>query len=170
MFPAEQAHFLAQHLIANIESESQVTRKVLAAVPDDQAHYRPEEKSKTAFELAWHIASVEVWFLESVAAGAFSDPSSLGMPVSKPSEVVAWYDAHLPAALAKARTRTGDQLAQIITFYTFQLPAVLYLNFAMVHTVHHRGQLSVYLRPMGSKVPSIYGGSADEPFEMAASS
>jgi uncharacterized damage-inducible protein DinB len=48
----------------------------------------------------------------------------------------------------------------------FQLPAAAYLNFANVHCIHHRGQLSAYLRPMGGKVPSIYGGSADEPMNM----
>ena len=44
-------------------------------------------------------------------------------------------------------------------------PAIVYLNFALVHGVHHRGQLSGYLRPMGGKVPSIYGGSADETWQ-----
>jgi uncharacterized damage-inducible protein DinB len=59
---------------------------------------------------------------------------------------------------------TGDELAKIVDFYgMFQLPAAAYLNFANVHCIHHRGQLSAYLRPMGGKVPSIYGGSADEP-------
>jgi uncharacterized damage-inducible protein DinB len=65
--------------------------------------------------------------------------------------------------LAQAKTLTGEQLAKEIKFYMFNLPAVSYLNFAQVHSIHHRGQLSVYLRPMGAKVPSIYGGSADEP-------
>ena len=47
----------------------------------------------------------------------------------------------------------------------FNFPAVAYLNFMLSHTIHHRGQLAAWLRPMGGKVPSIYGGSADEPFE-----
>jgi len=47
----------------------------------------------------------------------------------------------------------------------FRLPAAMYLGFELNHTVHHRGQLSAYLRPMGAKVPDIYGGSADEPFQ-----
>jgi uncharacterized damage-inducible protein DinB len=50
----------------------------------------------------------------------------------------------------------------------FNLPAVLYLGFLNNHTIHHRGELSTYLRPMGSKVPSIYGGSYDEPFQAPA--
>jgi uncharacterized damage-inducible protein DinB len=47
----------------------------------------------------------------------------------------------------------------------FNLPAVMYLQFMLNHSIHHRGQLSSYLRPMGAKVPSIYGGSFDEPME-----
>ena len=51
-------------------------------------------------------------------------------------------------------------------FVAMDLPAVAYLNFLNLHSSHHRGQLSTYLRPMGSKVPAIYGGSADEPMQM----
>ena len=62
---------------------------------------------------------------------------------------------------------TGEAASKIIDFYsTCQLPAVAYMQFNVKHTCHHRGQLSVYLRPMGAKVPSIYGGSADEPMQM----
>jgi uncharacterized damage-inducible protein DinB len=50
-------------------------------------------------------------------------------------------------------------------FGMFNLPAVMYLQFMLNHSIHHRGQLSSYLRPMGAKVPSIYGGSFDEPME-----
>jgi uncharacterized damage-inducible protein DinB len=53
----------------------------------------------------------------------------------------------------------------VIDFYGMKNPAIVYMNFALVHGVHHRGQLSGYLRPMGGKVPSIYGGSADETWQ-----
>ena len=57
---------------------------------------------------------------------------------------------------------TPDQLMKSIDFRgMFQYPAVAYLEFAIRHTIHHRGQLSMYLRPMGAKVPSIYGESHD---------
>jgi uncharacterized damage-inducible protein DinB len=59
---------------------------------------------------------------------------------------------------------TAEQLATPVDFLgVFNLPAVFYLGFVNNHSIHHRGQLAAYLRPMGSKVPSIYGGSADEP-------
>jgi uncharacterized damage-inducible protein DinB len=60
---------------------------------------------------------------------------------------------------------TPEQLLTPVEFFgVFNLPAALYLGFLNNHSIHHRGELATYLRPMGSKVPSIYGGSYDEPF------
>lgn len=57
---------------------------------------------------------------------------------------------------------TGEQLSKILDFRgMFQLPAVVYLQFLLSHSIHHRGQLSMYLRPAGAKVPAIYGESYD---------
>jgi uncharacterized damage-inducible protein DinB len=61
---------------------------------------------------------------------------------------------------------SGEEAARIVEFGPFKLPALSYVTFAVNHSIHHRGQLSAYLRPMGAKVPSIYGPSADEnPFQ-----
>lgn len=57
------------------------------------------------------------------------------------------------------------KFTEIIDSYGMKNPAIVYLNFCLVHGVHHRGQLLAYLRPMGGKVPSIYGGSADETWQ-----
>jgi uncharacterized damage-inducible protein DinB len=60
---------------------------------------------------------------------------------------------------------SAEQLMTPVNFFgVFNFPAVLYLGFLNNHSIHHRGELTTYLRPMGSKVPSIYGGSYDEPF------
>lgn len=67
----------------------------------------------------------------------------------------------------RVASMTGEQLLTPINFAgVFNFPAVLYLNFLNHHSVHHRGALATYLRPMGAKVPAIYGGSYDEPFKM----
>jgi hypothetical protein len=59
----------------------------------------------------------------------------------------------------------GEKLAAFVNFFNaFNLPLVLYMDFWIKHTVHHRGQLSMHLRAMNAHVPDIYGGSADEPF------
>ena len=66
--------------------------------------------------------------------------------------------------LAKVRALSGDHLAKVVTVWggAYTLPCVTFVNFAIKHSVHHRGQLSAYLRPMGAKVPSIYGPSGDD--------
>jgi uncharacterized damage-inducible protein DinB len=167
MLSPDQAYGLAQFLIPRIEDESKATARVLAVVPDDKADYRPHEKNMTAGELVGHIAFVEMWFLEGIAKGAFDQPDDSSVLKMKPSEVTALYERKIPELLEHVKALTGEQLAKQIQFFNFNLPAALYLNFAQVHSIHHRGQLSVYLRPMGAKVPAIYGGSADEPMTAA---
>ena len=64
--------------------------------------------------------------------------------------------------------KVPDALLKVITFAIFSFPAIAYLGLMTSHSIHHRGQLSTYLRPMGSKIPAIYGGSADEPVDLTA--
>ena len=89
-------------------------------------------------------------------------------PEHKPqtsAEVVAWYDENLKRGLARMAEMTAEQLVTPVEFFgVFNMPAVMYLAFLNNHSIHHRGELATYLRPMGSKVPAIYGGSYDEPF------
>ena len=161
----EKAAAVAEFLIPMASNEYQTTRKVLAAVPDGQADYRPAEKNMTARDLAEHIASVDMWFLEGMAKGEFSAEG--GPTGRKPSEIAADYEAKMPALLEQLQSLTPEQWARPAQFYAWTNPMVTYLQFFIVHAAHHRGQLSAYLRPMGAKVPAIYGGSADEPMTAA---
>ena len=69
---------------------------------------------------------------------------------------------------ADVEAMTAEQLLTPVNFFgVFNMPSVYYLGFLNNHSIHHRGELATYLRPMGSKVPSIYGGSYDEPFRPA---
>lgn len=166
----DQAGFMLQALLPAYENESTLTRKVLAAVPEETKDYKPHEKNMTAVDLAWHIASSEVWFLNGIADQKFSMGDG-GRPesVKTMADIVAWYDENRAKGIDRVRGLSGEQLATPVDFYgAFNFPAVQYLGFCNSHSIHHRGQLSVYLRPMGAKVPSIYGGSADEPFQAAA--
>src|SRR4051812_41594504 len=164
----EQAVGLRDYFVSSLRNESQTTARVLSAVPDDKASYKPHDTCMSAQDLTAHIASVDQWFLKSVAEGSFTRPESPGGEMPKPSDAAAAYKQNMPGLIDKVAGLNGEQLAKEIQFYTFKLPAVLYLDFCIRHAVHHRGQLSAYLRPMGAKVPSIYGGSADEPFDAAA--
>ena len=132
-----------------------------------KSSYKPDDKAKTALELAWHIASSEVWFLDSVADGKF-EPGAENK-VANPGDITKiadWYDQETKRAVARVKKLSAEDLLKSVDFYgAFQLPNFAYLQFELNHGVHHRGQLSTYLRPMGSKIPSIYGGSADEPWQ-----
>jgi uncharacterized damage-inducible protein DinB len=163
----EQAKGISMFLLAAIEQESTVTRKVLAAVPAERSDYAPNPTNMTALKLSCHIPVSEIWFLNGIAAGNF--PMEEEPTFATPAEALAWYEREFPKAIEKVRAMSGEQLAAVVDFFGMKFPNVVYLNFCQVHTVHHRGQLSAYLRPMGAKVPSIYGGSADEPFQMTGS-
>ena len=83
-----------------------------------------------------------------------------------PAELAKWYEEHFAKAVSKIEACKHDDLLKEVNFAIFTLPAISYIGLMISHSVHHRGQLSTYLRPMGSKIPRIYGGSADEPIEI----
>jgi uncharacterized damage-inducible protein DinB len=121
----------------------------------------------TSLALASHIALSEVFFLRGVLNGAFEWKA---VDFQTPAGALAYYDEHVAALIAAVGTLPGEKLAQPIAFAIWTEPAVGFLNVGLKHTIHHRGQLSSYLRPMGVKVPAIYGPSADEPRKAAAAS
>jgi uncharacterized damage-inducible protein DinB len=167
----EQATFLLNAVcLPQIQNEQKTTRRVIEAIPADKGDYKPDPKSKSAFELASHIASSECYFLNGVASGSFKNAGGpIPESVTTPAQLLEWYDENFAKGAAQVAAMTPDQLVQMIDFHgVFNLPAVTYLSFLSSHSIHHRGQLSTYLRPMGSKVPSIYGGSADEPMAIPA--
>lgn len=161
---ADQATFLLQGVyLPGLQNEHQITKKVIEAIPVDKSDYRPEPLSRPALDLAWHIASTEMRFMSAVESGAF-DFSPMPMPdsVKNSQDLAAWYADHFGQHLEKLTKLSNDQLLKILDFRgIFQLPAVMYLGFILSHTIHHRGQLSTYLRPMGGKVPAMYGESYD---------
>jgi uncharacterized damage-inducible protein DinB len=160
----DQATFLLQMALPALANEHRITRRIIEAIPADQGDYRPDGVSKSALELAWHIASAENFFIDGVAAGAFdyqggSRPDS----IRSAADVAAWYGEAFQTNFDRLTQLSSEQLLKVVDFRgLFQYPAVLYLQFAINHSIHHRGQLSVYLRPMGAKVPSIYGESYDD--------
>jgi uncharacterized damage-inducible protein DinB len=112
---------------------------------------------------------VDLWFLEAVANGAFAPPDGKAeAELTSVSDAVRFYEERLPPAIDRVRSLSGEQLAREMNLLGLVThPAVIFLSFLIRHNVHHRGQLSAYLRPMGASVPAIYGGSADEPLELA---
>jgi uncharacterized damage-inducible protein DinB len=160
----EQANFLLQGVyLPALSNEHRITKSVIEAIPLDRGGFRPDEISKTALDLAWHIAATEMRFMDAVLTGEF-DLSSRPKPDSLDnSQALAdWYAADFEGRFEKLGKLSNEELLRIVDFRgLFQLPAVMYLGFVLHHSVHHRGQLSMYLRPMGAKVPAIYGESYD---------
>jgi uncharacterized damage-inducible protein DinB len=155
--------WLQDLLLGTLKNEHRTTKKILEAVPADKADYRPDPVSKTAMELVRHIGAAEIRFLETTINAEF--PSTGGLPdnIKTPAEVAAWYSENFARNFDKITQLQGDHLMKITDFRgLFKLPAVAFLQVGMNHSIHHRGQLSSYLRCMGAKVPSIYGESFDD--------
>ena len=160
----DQAHFLLHGVyLPGLKNEHRLTKSVFEAIPLDKGDYRPDEVSRSALDLAWHIASVEMRFMAAVVAGEFDlSPKPLPASIQNSRDLASWYHDNFEPGFEKLTKLSNDQLLKIIDFRgMFQLPAVMYLNFLLNHSIHHRGQLSMYLRPMGAQVPAIYGESYD---------
>jgi uncharacterized damage-inducible protein DinB len=170
MFTPDQAKGLSLVFMQSLGNEIPITRRVLAAVPEAQLDFKLGEKGRTTRELMWHLAHSEKWFGDCVAAGSFEGDPSDGPAPATAAKIVAYYDLHMHPIAGNLAKLSGEQLAAPVSFFNvFHLPLVLYMDFWIKHTVHHRGQLSMHLRAMNAHVPDIYGGSADEPFGMPAS-
>jgi len=155
--------WLQDILLGTLKNEHRTTRKVLEAVPADKSDYRPDPISKTAMELVRHIAAAEIRFLETTIKAEFDSTNLLPDSVKTPAEVAAWYSESFARNFEKLTQLQGAHLVKSTDFRgMFKLPAVAFLQLGMSHTIHHRGQLSSYLRCMGAKVPSIYGESFDD--------
>lgn len=161
---AEQARFFVHHvLLGQLKNESRTTHAVLSAVPNGHLDYRPDPHAKSALELLRHISAADILFLKTVIDGVFV-PGGVKIPedLQTPEQVAAWYAHEYEKNLEAVSQLSGDELIRIVDFRgRFQRPAFTFLQFGLVHAIHHRGQLSTYLRPMGGKVPAIYGESYD---------
>jgi uncharacterized damage-inducible protein DinB len=146
-----------------LKAEQPITKAVIAAIPPDKGDYRPDSVTRTAIDLAWHIVAAENRFLEAVAAGKFDlTPRDRPADVRTGADVNRWHDEQTERNRERLKGLTGEELVKVIDFRgALQFPAVVFVTIALNHTIHHRGQLSMYLRPMGAKVPSIYGESYD---------
>ncbi len=161
----DQAKAILDFLLPTIEQEHATTLKVIAAMPNENLDYAPSERCTKALDLAYHIASSEQYFMSGVANGAFPQGEDHARPESMktPADVIAMYKEQTAANLARVKALTGEELARELNFYgVWKMQAIGFLNAMVLHSVHHRGQLSAYLRPMGGKVPAIYGMSADD--------
>ena len=140
--------------------ESKTTRNVLARIPEG-SQYRPDPKSRTAQEIAWQIACEEIMLIDALESG-----KAAWSPAPTPESMKAILHSYeeQSASIAERLTRLSDaQWDGTLDFFGTQRPVSPMAWSFLFDIVHHRGQITTYLRPMGSTVPQIYGPSADEP-------
>ena len=141
-------------------NESKTTRKVLAKIPEG-SDYRPDPKSRTAREIAWQIVCEEKMIIDAVEHG-----KAEWAPPPVPSsidEVVRTYEKQSEEIAKRWKALPDDRWNGTLEFFGSERPASPMAWSFLFDIVHHRGQISTYLRPMGSTVPQIYGPSGDEP-------
>lgn len=141
-------------------SEAKTTRSVLAKIPED-SDYRPDPKSRTAQEIAWQIVVEETMIIEALENGtaAWNPPP---MPSSM-AEVLKAYEEQSATLPSRWNALPAEKWSGKLDFFGTKRSASALAWSFLFDIVHHRGQISTYLRPMGSTVPQIYGPSADEP-------
>src|SRR5687768_4302438 len=130
----EQAKFLAGAIGQNLQSEWKLTYKVLNALPEGKKDYKPEANSRSAWELAQHIAVCDVGFLHAVAANDFKV-----FPAKTSAKTVAeltdWYKHEFPKALEKSLQLDGPHLAKIVEAFGMKLPSATYMFFCNNHMI-----------------------------------
>jgi uncharacterized damage-inducible protein DinB len=151
--------------IATRRREAPVFARVLRAMPQDRLDHKPEPRSRSAAELAWTMVLEEVSLVELLDTGTIQWPSAKAPATVEELAVAYEKNAALVTArlekLDEAGWRKGGRFHMGGDNYWEQTVAEFVWLF-LFDAIHHRGQLSTYLRPMGGKVPSIYGPSADD--------
>ena len=147
------------------DKEAPATRKVISRIPEG-SQYRPDPKSRTAREIAWLIVREEIVLAEGIEKGALEWVELPARATIR--EILDTYDRHHANLATRFQTIDPARWERRVPF-VFQGQEIMnetgYDNAwgFLFDIIHHRGQLSTYLRPMGSTVPQIYGPSADEP-------
>lgn len=163
---------IAQSMLPEFDHEMTTTRSLLARVPNDQAGWKPHAKSMSLGEIAIHLASLPGWAPVTLAETEL-DMNPVGGPRYTPppfqsvAAMLDSFDVNVKAARAAIAKATDEQLMVPWSLKNggrvmFTLPRVGVLrSFVLNHMIHHRGQLSVYLRLRDVPLPNIYGPTAD---------
>jgi uncharacterized damage-inducible protein DinB len=157
-------------LLGELKQESTRTRKILERVPTEKLLWKPHEKSMTLARLSTHVATIPHWISRIITSEEFDfakTPIQISNAGSNEELLNAFHET-LSTNIPVLETVTDDMLSVNWTFrngphFAVTMPRKVALrDFAFNHLVHHRGQLSVYLRLLDIPVPGMYGPSADE--------
>ena len=141
-------------------NEAKTTQRVLARIPEG-SDYRPDAKSRTAQEIAWQIVCEEKMIIEALESGKveWAPPQ---MPESM-KDVLDTYEKQSEGISRRWKELPVERWDGTLDFFGHERPASPMAWSFLFDIVHHRGQITTYLRPMGSTVPQVYGPSGDEP-------
>jgi uncharacterized damage-inducible protein DinB len=160
---------IADMLLPEFDHEMATTRRLLERVPDDKLGWKPHDKSFSLGQLAQHVANIPFWGTTTLQQSEFDTASMPPSPaVANRSELLSSFDSRTAEARAALVGKTDGELMAPWTLKhgantLFTMPkATVWRSFVMNHLVHHRGQLSVYLRLQDVPLPPMYGPTADE--------
>lgn len=165
---------IVDSLLPEFDHEFATTRRLLERVPDAELGWKPHEKSMTLGALATHVANIGgFWCTQTMNAPFYdvsgaNDPEARLEPAASRDALLKEFDERITTARAALAGKTDAEMMAPWTLKSgdheiFTMPRVaVYRSFVMNHMIHHRGQLSVYLRMKNVPLPSIYGPTADE--------
>lgn len=150
-----------------LQSESATTRKMLERVPEDAFDWKPHEKSSSMGRLAGHVAELVSMFVPMVTKDAMDFGDFKPFKPSSVSELVEKFDENVAGAVELLKNQSDDELPKLWRIKSgekvfLEMPRAAFIRWVLSHIVHHRGQLSVYLRLRDVPLPPVYGPTADE--------
>jgi len=158
-------------LISEFEHEVNSTRKLLQAVPEKDINYKPAPISWTMGELAQHIATIYYWYVGTLTKSVY-DLAADHLERGAPEDINATrdlFEKNVEKARAALNAATEESLQELWTMKVGDrtvlgpLPrGVVARSFLFNHVYHHRGEMIVYLRATGNKVPGLYGPTYEE--------
>jgi uncharacterized damage-inducible protein DinB len=163
---------IAESMLPEFDHETATTRLLLERVPESKRDWKPHDKSMTLGQLAIHIATIPQWTPVTLRQTEFDTNPLDGRPYSTPpfeslADMLKKYDEGVAMARAMIAATTDGEFMVPWTLKKagqtmFSMPrAGVFRTFIMNHAIHHRGQLSVYLRQCDVPLPNIYGPTAD---------
>lgn len=161
---------IAQSLLAEFDAEMEKTRVMLERLPEDKLDYKPDPKSMSMGRLAGHVAEMPSWGAVTLQTESL-DLNGTGYQVltaTSRAHVLAAFDRNIADSRAALAAASDESFVQPWSLLMggkalFTMPRIAVIrSMVMNHTIHHRGQLTVYYRVNGVPIPALYGPSADE--------
>ena len=157
---------LATEYLRELESEVRATRECLELVPMDDPEWKPHEKAMPLGYMAAMIAEMPKWIQYTIEKGEINFGTFEHSKIETTADLVSAFDNNMEAARKAFENLTDHALNETFSLKNqdqllFSLPKGETISQSINHLVHHRGQLTVYLKILGAKIPSIYGPSAD---------